>query len=228
MSFKDGEMVIYSGEDDDDSLDGFVGVVIKSVNPWMESPYEYEVVALYDKKSGRNDGLWCLPISNLRLIRKFKPGDRVKKVNSSFAVSVPSGEIGTTIWSNPVYSLVEFDDIESPIDGDGWVIPHTALELVEETWVGETILEEAQRLVYGDRNNDYGHPYHDMSRTAKIWSAILGVEVEPLQVAMCMIGVKLSRQVNKSKRDNMVDIAGYAEVAQRIVDWDEDEDNTDN
>lgn len=77
----------------------------------------------------------------------------------------------------------------------------------------ETILDEAKRIVFGDRNDDYGHPREDFARTAMIWSAILGVTVRPEQVGLCMIGVKLSRHVHQPKRDNMVDVAGYAQAA---------------
>jgi len=61
----------------------------------------------------------------------------------------------------------------------------------------ESILFEAHNLVHGVRGEDYGHPYHDFGRTAKIWSAILGVDVTPEQVALCMIGVKISRECNR-------------------------------
>lgn len=83
----------------------------------------------------------------------------------------------------------------------------------------ETILEEANRLVNGPRQRDYGDPALDFGRTAKIWSAILGIEVTPQQVGLCMIGVKLSRQVNKPQRDNMVDAAGYAQTVQMVEEY---------
>ena len=74
----------------------------------------------------------------------------------------------------------------------------------------ENILEEAQRIVYGARQKDYGHPIDDFTKTGKMWSVILGVEkVLPEQVALCMIAVKISRQLNHPKRDNVVDGAGY-------------------
>ena len=82
-----------------------------------------------------------------------------------------------------------------------------------------SILTEAHRLVHGDRGDDYGHPYHDFSRTAKIWSAILDKEVTPEQVALCMIGVKISRECNRPKRDNRVDMAGYAETLDMVVNY---------
>lgn len=80
----------------------------------------------------------------------------------------------------------------------------------------ETILEEAQRLVYGDRGAAYGHPREDYTRTAKLWSALLGTEVTAAQAALCMIAVKLSRECHQHKRDNLVDVAGYAAVIDRI------------
>jgi Domain of unknown function (DUF6378) len=85
----------------------------------------------------------------------------------------------------------------------------------------ETCLQEAQRLVYGDRGAAYGHPIDDYTRTAGMVSAMLAAKLkEPLtaeDLCMVMCCVKLSRQVNKPKRDNMVDLAGYAECTDRIV-----------
>lgn len=75
----------------------------------------------------------------------------------------------------------------------------------------ETILDEAKRIVYGERGENYGHPFEDFSRTAQIWSAILGIKIEPEQVALCMVGLKISRECNRPKRDNVVDGAGYFE-----------------
>lgn len=83
----------------------------------------------------------------------------------------------------------------------------------------KSILTEAHELVHGNRGEDYGHPYRDFSRTAKIWSAILGIDVTPEQVALCMIGVKISRECNKPKRDNRVDIAGYVETLDMVVNF---------
>jgi hypothetical protein len=81
----------------------------------------------------------------------------------------------------------------------------------------ESALLEAQGLVHGDRNAAYGSPLDDFRRTAKMWSAILGVEVQPEKIGLCMIAVKLSRECNKHKRDNLVDIAGYAECTEWAI-----------
>ena len=73
----------------------------------------------------------------------------------------------------------------------------------------QEIADYAVNLVSGDRQNDYGHPIDDFSRAGKIWEAILGVPVSAEQVALCMVGVKIAREVNRQKLDNAVDGIGY-------------------
>lgn len=87
------------------------------------------------------------------------------------------------------------------LDDDGELAP------LDQTTTPEHL--EAQSLVNGARNADYGHPLDDFSRTAQIWGAILGIYITAEQVSLCMIGLKLSREVNKPKRDNIVDAHGY-------------------
>lgn len=81
----------------------------------------------------------------------------------------------------------------------------------------ETVLQEAQRLVYGARQASYGHPTDDFTRTGRMWAAILNMpHISPEQVGMCMMAVKISRQCNKPSRDNMVDAAGYAATVHMV------------
>jgi hypothetical protein len=86
----------------------------------------------------------------------------------------------------------------------------------------ESCLQEAQRLVYGERGVQYGHPFDDYTRTAGMVSSMLAHKLrEPLtaeEMILIMCCVKLSRQINAPKRDNMTDLAGYAECEQRTVD----------
>ena len=67
----------------------------------------------------------------------------------------------------------------------------------------------AADLVTGDRQDAYGHPLDDFTRAGKIWEAILGVPVTAEQVALCMVGIKISRQTNAPKLDNVIDGIGY-------------------
>jgi hypothetical protein len=77
-----------------------------------------------------------------------------------------------------------------------------------------TICEEANGITQDARNDDYGHPRDNFEHTAALWRAMFGWPVEWYDVARAMVLVKLSRQRNKPKRDNLVDAAGYAQCEQ--------------
>jgi len=72
-----------------------------------------------------------------------------------------------------------------------------------------TILEEALRVLNA-RTGHYGSPGTNWKRTAKLWSALLGIEIQPHVVGLMNILQKCSREMSRPKRDNMVDVAGYA------------------
>lgn len=76
----------------------------------------------------------------------------------------------------------------------------------------QDILEEALTITQGDRQEDYGDCKVEMDKVATLWSVIFDTEVDANQVALAMVALKITRQLNKSKRDNWVDIAGYARV----------------
>ena len=71
------------------------------------------------------------------------------------------------------------------------------------------LAEEANELVNGDRQKSYGHPRKNFQLTADLWSVVLGVPVTPEQVALCMLQVKIARELHAPKRDNLVDAIGY-------------------
>lgn len=94
----------------------------------------------------------------------------------------------------------------------------------------ETILQEAQRLVMGDRQHDYGHPRGNYTVIAKLFNAYVdgmavsdartgdGLEFDAVDAAALMILMKVGRLATGGpKRDTLVDIAGYAEVAARTA-----------
>lgn len=88
----------------------------------------------------------------------------------------------------------------------------------------QSILKEAHGLVYGERKDAYGHPYDDYVCTAALMTAILrtgGViapdkAISAYQAVLMMAAVKLSRASRIHKRDNLVDLAGYAACAEEI------------
>lgn len=80
----------------------------------------------------------------------------------------------------------------------------------------ESILDEAARLTSVDRQRHYGHPRHNFALIARLWSALLGVEVEPRMVGRMMIAMKIARDCNMPTRDNLTDSAGYARTMEML------------
>lgn len=82
----------------------------------------------------------------------------------------------------------------------------------------ESVCQEAHRIVSGERDQSYGTALSNFTRIAKLWSVVLKVEVTPEQVGLCMALVKFAREVNKHKKDNLVDAAGYLQCVQTLID----------
>ena len=99
------------------------------------------------------------------------------------------------------------------------------------------VLDEAAEITRGDRQASYGPPDQDFARTAALWNVLFTpfcdvaadgsafLNMPPRAVAMAMIALKLSREVHQKKRDNPVDIAGYARCMDMCVRAEADGDN---
>jgi hypothetical protein len=89
------------------------------------------------------------------------------------------------------------------------------------------ILEEAAEITSTDRRQAYGHPSDNFSRIADVWNVVLADKLvedavlDAVDIGRCMIGLKLARESFAHRRDNLVDIAGYARTL-AIVEGDEE------
>lgn len=78
------------------------------------------------------------------------------------------------------------------------------------------ILREAETLITGDRNKNYGSPTENFDTTAALWNLQLGHKLKPgesftaTDVALLMVQLKMARlKTSTSNRDHYLDIAGY-------------------
>lgn len=85
---------------------------------------------------------------------------------------------------------------------------------------GQDEMAEANALVYGDRQASYGNPRDAYVAQAKAWSGVLAhklqADLTPEDVVLLLTTMKIVRQARKPKRDNKVDIHGYALVLSRV------------
>lgn len=81
---------------------------------------------------------------------------------------------------------------------------------------GETVLHEAERIIYGDREKTYGHPSKNLQVTANFWGEYLGTQITAKDVCVMMMLLKIARLRNDiNHRDSVVDTCGYAALIER-------------
>jgi hypothetical protein len=86
----------------------------------------------------------------------------------------------------------------------------------------DSVLIEANNIIYGDREKTYGHPAKNLKTIAIMWNAYLNnsddvnMSITAKDVAALMMLVKVARFANDpSHRDNLVDVCGYAALIER-------------
>ena len=79
--------------------------------------------------------------------------------------------------------------------------------------ISQKILEEANKLIGGDRNNDYGDKLTNHKNIAALWSIFLRKKITAHDVAMCMALVKVASLMHAHKKDSYIDLAAYAAIA---------------
>lgn len=92
------------------------------------------------------------------------------------------------------------------------------------------ILDEAKNIIYGDREEAYGHPRFNLDSIAQFWTVYLqrkfsgselfiDLELTGEDVAQLMVLLKTARLIHRpNHRDSLTDQAGYAALQARIQD----------
>lgn len=83
--------------------------------------------------------------------------------------------------------------------------------------MNRSVLKEAQEILRGSRQSDYGDAANNFERIAAIVNSVYPeLNITSQQCCMVMIAVKLIREGYRHKRDNLVDLCGYAEIMSEI------------
>jgi hypothetical protein len=85
-----------------------------------------------------------------------------------------------------------------------------------------SVLQEAHKIIYGDREQTYGHPDKNLKTISKMWNAYITAvgerELNAKDIAILMILLKTARLANDpNNRDSIVDICGYAALIERCT-----------
>ena len=92
----------------------------------------------------------------------------------------------------------------------------------------KSILDEAKEIIL-DRADTHGEVEHNTTLISIFWSAYIAAgppELQPHDVHNMRILEKISRsRCGQPKRDHYADIAGYAELANRLTEKGEDDGN---
>ena len=114
-----------------------------------------------------------------------------------------------------------------------------AAKLREEKYsIPYPILDEARKIITGNRKDDYGTAEDSFKRIADYWNAYLchkrdrvdasaheedlpyeflrGVYLTAKDVAMMMVLFKIAREEHSHKHDNLTDIIGYTALADKM------------
>jgi hypothetical protein len=143
-------------------------------------------------------------------------------VNVHQVTANESGQFARTLSAEEI-AAAEADTVVIPadrntgsrVDVQGNVSPSENATQISD---GETILDEAARITSTDRNQSYGHPLDNHSRTAALWSAYLGISLTARDVCWLNVLQKGSRDRHRPGRDNIVDGCGFLRNAEMVED----------
>lgn len=103
--------------------------------------------------------------------------------------------------------LVSFTEHPAPPDADAPFNPS---------------MREAWALTHGERRAAYGTPSQVFAGYAKMWSGLLArklrEDLDANDVTLCMTALKLAREANSPKGDNITDAHGYLIMHDEIKD----------
>lgn len=125
--------------------------------------------------------------------------------------------------TSPIADRLADDVIHHRPGGIAALIEHAkALEAASNAEIGGeaplSTAQEAEMLVSGPRQDDYGDVTDSFDVVARLWAPILGLDlVSAGQVAACMVALKIARNLSGGpKHDSFVDMVGYTLLWEQV------------
>jgi len=84
-----------------------------------------------------------------------------------------------------------------------------------------SVLHDADKLINGKREQDYGSPQINWRETASLWSAYLGTTITAKDAVLMMALMKVARMRHismpmRDAKDSVIDAAGYIGLVERL------------
>lgn len=111
----------------------------------------------------------------------------------------------TSPTSNTLMSMMTYTSTSTGNDSD-----------IDKPIQKESILLQADKIVNGDRNEQYGDPNDAFEEYRTILKATFGIDLTSAQICKVLMAIKLGRMKYKYKEDSLVDLCGYTEILNRL------------
>jgi len=79
-----------------------------------------------------------------------------------------------------------------------------------------SLLLQAEKIVNGDRNEQYGDAKQAFQEYANILKTTFDIDLTPEQICKVQMAIKLGRLKYKFKQDSLLDLIGYSEILNRL------------
>jgi hypothetical protein len=166
-----------------------VGDVVKVIDPF----YSLRVGKIFEVCEVRENGV---------LVNDDEQ-DKLFFYNKSIELAERSCKMGEEETIKNVDLIIKFADENVGADSTS-----------TESSPRKACLEEAIKCVCQDRNTQYGEPENAFTRVANLWKAYTGHNYTAEDVAIMLALLKIGRiKDGLPKKDNYIDLAGYAACA---------------
>lgn len=118
----------------------------------------------------------------------------------------------TSPTSNTLMSMMSYTSTSTGSDLDIDNIDRVDIKQVKK----QSILLQADKIVNGDRNEQYGDHNVAFEEYRTILKATFGIDLTSAQICKVLMAIKLGRIKYKYKEDSLVDLCGYTEILNRL------------